>query len=378
MNKPAHARYRFGFLLTTALGNRTRFNNLRRYAERDEEVECIWAPISHYRDPDPWHFLPSAVRTRLAVWHQAQPVLRRLSGLDAVMLHAFEPTVYLCLRSLIRAQPLLVQSMDNPPDTHSVRYSKYSRVATGSPRHRLRVAVDRWCVGRTALQLPFSRWAAEELLAAGTVDPDRVQPQPVGLDLQDWHVSALPVHERPLVLFIGDDFERKGGDLLLDVYRQQFTETARLHLVTNRPETIAVPTGVTTSRQLAPDALRALYAEAAVVVLPTTADFSPWVILEAMACGRPVISTPVGAIPEMVHDGETGFLIPVGDRVALGERLHLLLRDPALRERMGSAGRALVEREYDASICVPQILEAMKAKVDKHRSQRPSTRTHPA
>jgi glycosyltransferase involved in cell wall biosynthesis len=58
----------------------------------------------------------------------------------------------------------------------------------------------------------------------------------------------------------------------------------------------------------------------------------------------------------MVHDGETGFLIPVGDRVALGERLHLLLRDPALRERMGSAGRALVEREYDASICVPRIL----------------------
>jgi glycosyltransferase involved in cell wall biosynthesis len=61
---------------------------------------------------------------------------------------------------------------------------------------------------------------------------------------------------------------------------------------------------------------------------------------EAMACQRPVIGTRVGGLPEVVRDGETGYLVPPGDAAALAERIGALLGDPAERARMGAAGRA--------------------------------------
>src|SRR5262249_49854085 len=101
--------------------------------------------------------------------------------------------------------------------------------------------------------------------------------------------------------------------------------------------------------------------------LPTRADMSPWVILEAMATGRPVLATRTGGIPDMVQDGKTGFLIEPEDRATLAERLHLLLTDAKLRQCLGKTGRKLVEQEFNAAVCVPRILNAMKQAVDKNR-----------
>ncbi|MCC6312564.1 MAG: glycosyltransferase, partial [Thermomicrobiales bacterium] len=64
--------------------------------------------------------------------------------------------------------------------------------------------------------------------------------------------------------------------------------------------------------------------------------------LEAMACGRPVVGSDVGGISFTVRDGETGLLVPPRDPEALADRLALLLRDDARRERMGRAARARV------------------------------------
>jgi glycosyltransferase involved in cell wall biosynthesis len=64
---------------------------------------------------------------------------------------------------------------------------------------------------------------------------------------------------------------------------------------------------------------------------------------EAMGCGRPVIATRVGGLPEVVCDGETGFLVPPGDAAALAERIAMLLGDGGLRQRMGEAARVSAE-----------------------------------
>ncbi|HYR51629.1 MAG TPA: glycosyltransferase [Candidatus Dormibacteraeota bacterium] len=69
-------------------------------------------------------------------------------------------------------------------------------------------------------------------------------------------------------------------------------------------------------------------------------------ILEAMASARPVVATSVGGNPELVRDGETGFLFPAGDDVALAGRLDLLLGETALRATMGKAGREIVARDH--------------------------------
>lgn len=82
-------------------------------------------------------------------------------------------------------------------------------------------------------------------------------------------------------------------------------------------------------------------------VIPSVeGDTIPQVLMQALAMGLPVVSTTVGSIPDVVVDGETGFVVPPRDAAALAERIDLLLKDAALRKRMGEQGRALVERWY--------------------------------
>jgi glycosyltransferase involved in cell wall biosynthesis/cellulose synthase/poly-beta-1,6-N-acetylglucosamine synthase-like glycosyltransferase len=75
----------------------------------------------------------------------------------------------------------------------------------------------------------------------------------------------------------------------------------------------------------------------------------PVALMEAMACGLPVVSTVLSGIPELVEDGVSGFLVQPRDTVALADALERLARDPGLRARMGKAGRAKVRREFDLS-----------------------------
>ncbi|MFQ5669712.1 MAG: glycosyltransferase family 4 protein [Acidobacteriota bacterium] len=83
-----------------------------------------------------------------------------------------------------------------------------------------------------------------------------------------------------------------------------------------------------------------------ICVIPSRSEGLPNVILEAMACGLPVIATPVGGIPEVVEHGREGFLYPVGDAAALAGYLGTLARDPALRLRMGRAARRRAEERF--------------------------------
>jgi glycosyltransferase involved in cell wall biosynthesis len=104
--------------------------------------------------------------------------------------------------------------------------------------------------------------------------------------------------------------------------------------------------------------LQGVYAAADVVC-----QMSRWeevfgqVITEAMASCKPVIGTRVGGIPELIHDGETGFLVERGDVAAMAERILHLLRNPALRTRMGNKGREAVEAKFDHRKNVSKVLE---------------------
>jgi glycosyltransferase involved in cell wall biosynthesis len=90
-------------------------------------------------------------------------------------------------------------------------------------------------------------------------------------------------------------------------------------------------------------------------------DILPTVILEAMAAARPVVSTRLAGIPEMVRDGESGLLVAPGDVVALADALESLLRDPQLRERFGAAGRRVVEDKFDVDKNAAQLLQLFEA-----------------
>ena len=81
-----------------------------------------------------------------------------------------------------------------------------------------------------------------------------------------------------------------------------------------------------------------------------------YVIAEAMASGKPLVGTRVGAIPELVHHGETGFLVDRRDPSAIAERILELLADRDLRCRMGRAGREFAFRNFDANVNIAEFL----------------------
>ena len=92
-----------------------------------------------------------------------------------------------------------------------------------------------------------------------------------------------------------------------------------------------------------------------IFALASEREEMPVAILEAMAAGLPVVAVATGGIPEMVAEGETGFLVGARDPVAMGERLQRLAADPAIRTRMGSAGRARAFAEFGLGAIVARI-----------------------
>ena len=89
-----------------------------------------------------------------------------------------------------------------------------------------------------------------------------------------------------------------------------------------------------------------------VFALPSIAEGTPVTILEAMACGLPVVASRVGGIPEVVEQHATGLLVPPSDASSLAEALAVYVQDPQLAERHGAAGRVRVERSNSIAAMV--------------------------
>jgi glycosyltransferase involved in cell wall biosynthesis len=97
-----------------------------------------------------------------------------------------------------------------------------------------------------------------------------------------------------------------------------------------------------------------------IFALATHWEGLPISILEAMRAGLPVVASDVGGVREEVVEGETGFLVPRGDVRAASDRLGLLLADPTLRERMGSAGRRRYEDIFSLGRMLKKTLEVYR------------------
>lgn len=102
--------------------------------------------------------------------------------------------------------------------------------------------------------------------------------------------------------------------------------------------------------------MAAVMKQAHVVCLPSYREGLPKVLLEAASCGKPIVTTDVPGCREIVHHGVNGFLVEKADMRGLAEALKLLISDSALRARMGSCGRAMVEAEFSLERIVQQTL----------------------
>ncbi len=103
------------------------------------------------------------------------------------------------------------------------------------------------------------------------------------------------------------------------------------------------------------DDLYQIMAKASVIVVPSRHDALPFVPLEAMALGKPVVGTRVDGVQDVIIDGATGFLVDLDDDEAMAEKIIALLDDPELRERMGRTGRKRVEEHFNIAKNIRKI-----------------------
>jgi glycosyltransferase involved in cell wall biosynthesis len=120
-----------------------------------------------------------------------------------------------------------------------------------------------------------------------------------------------------------------------------------------------------------------LLAGASIFILPSYQENLPVALLEAMAMGLPVVTTPVAGIPDMVEEGRNGFLVPPGDYVALAERIVRLAHDPGLRRSMGEANVAKVRQEYHPALFARRIADVYRKLLDEPAAADDSARQRP-
>jgi glycosyltransferase involved in cell wall biosynthesis len=113
-----------------------------------------------------------------------------------------------------------------------------------------------------------------------------------------------------------------------------------------------------------PDAL-SLHKAFDVFVMSSITEGLGTSLLDAMACGKPIVATTAGGIPEVVVDGETGFLVAPRDHEAMASAIVTLLKDESLRRRMGDAGRARARVHFSAERMVQDTLRVY-ARVTMH------------
>ena len=216
-------------------------------------------------------------------------------------------------------------------------------------KHLLRAAQQ-----RRASTVLLATPAAQAKLALRRPGP-HVRELPLGVDERAWFPAANGAGGEG-VLFLANLEIRKGIHVMLDAFARVVRElpSARLVIAGAGPEADAVRRRVGACPalkrvelvgQVDPERARAAMQACDVYCLPSFGDPNPLAVLQAMACGRPVVATDAGGIPHLLPD-RGGRKVPPGDPEALAAALRELLADPGMRRSMGEHNRTLVEDRY--------------------------------
>ena len=327
----------------------------------DLNIHCFGAPrqsplaIAAYQ---PWEALAGQRPHLAALRHMSVDLLIAAGAEGADLVHSH--TWYANLAGHLAA---LLYGIPHVATTHSLeplRPWKAEQLGGG-------YALSSFCE-RTALESADAIIAVSEGMRADVlrcyprVTPERVEVIHNGIDPSEY----APDHgtdvlerrgidpDRPSVVFVGRITRQKGLVRLLEAAPLLDPE-AQLVLCAAAPDTAEIEQEVRARiaeldrarwiNELLPrPEVVQILSHASVFVCPSVYEPFGLVNLEAMACEAPVVATAVGGIPEIVIDGETGYLVAPGDDLArdLAERVNALLADEDLRRRFGKAGRARV------------------------------------
>jgi glycosyltransferase involved in cell wall biosynthesis len=241
--------------------------------------------------------------------------------------------------------------------------------------------LERWLAGRTTALVAVSPQVRDDLVSLGVAPRERFVVIRLGIELeervateQDGRLESrrylgIP-GERFTIGWIGRMTSVKRTDDILVAFkglRDRGVE-ATLCLVGDGPDRVeleqrAHELGLMRDtlflgyqEEVAP-----FYAAFDTLVLPSSNEGTPVSAIEALAAGRPVVATRVGGVPDVVRDGEDGFLVDAGATDELAKKLEQLARDPELRANMGKRGRERVLPRYAVDRLVHDVDELYKS-----------------
>ncbi|MBN1997981.1 glycosyltransferase family 4 protein [candidate division KSB1 bacterium] len=224
------------------------------------------------------------------------------------------------------------------------------------------------------------------------VDSDKILVNYHGVDVKRLSPEENGKNESTVLLSIGRLVPKKGFKLLISACQNlkrrgirfhcfiigEGDERASLELLTRikRVNDVITFTGAVPSSKV-----REYYQKADIFVLPCVIDQNgdrdgiPNVIAEAMAMERPVVSTTVSGIPELVNSGETGILVEPGDVAALEKALTFLIQSPREARRMGKKGRQRVKDVFDREEKTKELIDIFKLKVYQNHAAEQTSRS---
>lgn len=358
------------------LGHVTHAQNLEQVVAQHSDIESVWMPIE-FSSKDLYENLPgvtnnwtlrSSLRARKALKLNANS-----TKLDALMIHT--GTIGLFCSPWMRKIPTIV-SLDATPSNIDKLGSGYSHKRDSAIEEQLKLLCTRAVYQSASHLVAWSGWAAESLVADYGMQREHISIIPPGVDIPFWKSNRKDWRPRKSgadggsgfsklkLLFVGGDFVRKGGDTLLEAFRDDLHKDFTLDIVTSKDTVIPVGSleGVTFHRNINPNSseLKTLYHNADMFVLPTKADCLPMAIIEAMASGLPIISTHTGAIPEMVGENKNGNLIEAGDADALAKAVRNVGATSDRLARFSRESARIAAERYDGKKNHGTILAAMR------------------
>jgi glycosyltransferase involved in cell wall biosynthesis len=343
------------FVMEQTLGHVTHHLNLATAVHRQTAVVPTWIPIP-FATSGLERMVP-AFATNWSVRASLRARRRLGSALadrrhDALFFHTQVTSLFSV--GLMRTVPTVI-SLDATPINYDVVGAAYGHASPAGGwlderKHRL----NRRAFHAARRLVTWSAWARKSLIADYGVDPEKVTVLAPGASPAYFEIGA----DRPLsrvdsapirLLFVGGDFERKGGRLLLQTIRAMNTRREfELHVVTR--EAIAEQPGLRVHLGVRPNSpeLYRLFREADAFVLPSRGECLSIVLMEAAAAGLPIVTTDVGALREAARHEVNALVVAPGDGPALRAALEAVVDDDLLRARLGIAGHSLAREKFDA------------------------------
>ncbi len=252
---------------------------------------------------------------------------------------------------------------------HTLKASRSYAKAANPPRYSTAwQEMEASLYRESAITFTTSRFAADSIIEDYGMPASQVACVFSGINVA--FPEEVPVRaEIPArILFVGVEWERKGGPDLLAAFlevRKTFPHV-ELHIVGCRPA-ISEPS-VFIHGKIPSSEVQAHLARATIFCMPSRIEPSAVALVEAAAYGLPVVSTTTGGNPDRVIDGETGFLVPVQNPSALTAALKTLIADPALARQMGERGRDHARAHFTWPAVAQKMAAAIRSTPSLSRS----------